>query len=364
MKLFSCYTHSLLSGALSVAIIAMVCVASVQADSIRDAKWYRLDSGVDTNIAFLSGSSLDSLYTTSDTAVRMYDSATATWADLQSWSDHFAGNTNWSGVTDVSVASAGDKMYVMSKGSHNQVGYFDGTNWTDITATTRTWSSPMAVNGDTALNIGQTSGAVALFKLVGGEMASGFPKYNMQNLGLFSSVMSIDGNGAGVYWARDNTNKVSRSVDGGLTWTQVESLPASGVSGNYSIHAIDADHAIASAANRGRVYRTSDGGETWEQVGGVTFASGHARGIHVNDWNDIVAFGSFSGLYHWDGDTWSHIELPDHLSSETLRSIAKVDGEYFVAGADGVMYSTVPEPGTLGLIVLGGCGAIIRRKRR
>ena len=139
-------------------------------------------------------------------------------------------------------------------------------------------------------------------------------------------------------------------------------MPTSGVSSSYSIHAIDADRAIVSQANGGRVYRTSDGGATWELVGG-TFASGHARGIHVNGWDDILAFGSFSGLYHWDGNNWANIELPDHLSSETLRSVVSVDGEYFVGGVDGVLYSTIPEPGTLGLIISGGFGLVLRRRR-
>ena len=75
----------------------------------------------------------------------------------------------------------------------------------------------MAVDGDTAFNIGDNNGSVATIKLVGGEMASGFPKYNMNNAGLFGATVSVDGNGEGVYWARKNDDRVSRSIDGGVT---------------------------------------------------------------------------------------------------------------------------------------------------
>lgn len=346
--------------------LTILCVGAgiIKADSVRGSGWQAIDSGVTGTIYTLSGSSLDSLYFAengTDTNIHKYNSTAGTWAADASWAAHFSGSSNWSAITSVNkVAVSGDKIYVMANALFNYVGYFDGMGWSDVsTGTTRTWVG-MTADGTTMIAGSANDGRVT--RVVDGE--TGVYQRIDTTIGI-SYTISIDGNN-GVYWLRDNTSKVAVSSDEGVTWARTAAdLPTSGVSGMDSIYSIDATHAIVSSASgTGTVYSTSDGGATWDLIGDEAFDSGgYVRGIYANGWDDIIAYGSFSGLWHWNGSDWAHIDLPDHSSAETLRTMTCVDGVYFVAGDDGVMYmSTIPEPATLGLLAAGGLLGLIKRR--
>lgn len=349
----------------AAAAVLLSCVAVASADTIRDATWSAQTSGVSagTAIMMISGTTTDNLVFTPNVSntIHKYNAATGSWSELQSWNDHRSSSANWSGVSTIFSTASGNNIYVLSSTANGVMACFDGTSWSDVSlGTARAFSAPVAADGGTAVGIGGGGTGCSAVKVVDGACAAGFPK-NITSV--ITLVQSLDGNGSGVYWARDNSTKVAKSTDGGQTWALTSLLPVTGVAGGYSIHAIDADRAIVSVTNKGRVYRTNDGGATWEQVGG-TFATGHARGLLVNDWDDIIAFGSFGGIYHWNGTDWASIALPDQLSTQTMRSAVRIGDDYWVVGNDGLIYTTVPEPGTMCLLGVGGVIALIRRRNK
>lgn len=84
-----------------------------------------------------------------------------------------------------------------------------------------------------------------------------------QTSGVTSSLRGICAVSEQVCWASGSDGTVLRTIDGGVTWSQVG--PAEAKAFDFrDVHAFDADRAIVMVAgDPDRIYRTVDGGRSW-----------------------------------------------------------------------------------------------------
>ncbi|MBN1554657.1 MAG: PEP-CTERM sorting domain-containing protein [Phycisphaerae bacterium] len=338
---------------LALCVIGILGVSLTSADSIRDLTWAVVDTGTTGTIMSLSGDSLSNLYyaDSGTSSIKKYNASTSTWSQVSSWNDHVGTSDHYDASSSVSVmAVSGNHLYVADDGDTGWYSYYNGTSWSDawFGPTDNTYS--ITANGD--YMVAGSSG-----DYITRASAGAYVGREDLGSGTIVSVDFADGD-TRVYWAYNSSNHVYKSTDSGATWTETTSLPLGGVPNSYAVCAIDADRAVIASGKNGRVYRTSDGGTTWEQAGG-TFDTDGVRGIYVNGWDDIIAYGSFNDLYHWNGTNWAAMTLPDNESP--MRSMVCVDDTYFVAGDDGKMYMSIPEPTTLALL---GFGVILLKRKR
>ena len=135
--------------------------------------------------------------------------------------------------------------------------------------------------------------------------------------------MAIDPSDHRIVWAGAEVDGVRRSLDGGDTWTRVDTLE------EIDIHAMvfspgSPSKLIVSTAPE--VYFTSDVGESWQTVGAKEkFPMSFCRGVTIKpDDSNVVFLGngnSFVGdqgaiLRSQDrGETWENLTLPDMPNS-------------------------------------------------
>jgi photosystem II stability/assembly factor-like uncharacterized protein len=131
---------------------------------------------------------------------------------------------------------------------------------------------------------------------------------------------SLKGTFSGNAWNVSPSNLISKSTDGGLTWTELTVPVPLANWGVSHIHAFDADTAwlaMYSFASPGDVYKTTDGGITWQDLPATTQFTNFiyfwdaSKGIAIADPKD----GYFEIMTTEDGGaTWTRVpqtNIPD-----------------------------------------------------
>ena len=160
--------------------------------------------------------------------------------------------------------------------------------------------------------------------------------------------------GAGGYWLypmQTNTVPYSDQAPG-------SSSPNAAMAGNFYLDTADAGYNDGYAVTGSTGYSSS---ENYLTDGGAytsadSFYGTYDQGGNVWEWNDTVIAGSSRGLR---GGSWDDGELGLRSSS---RGLGDPTVEYSFVGFR--VASSVPEPSTAVLIILGGAALLARKRRR
>lgn len=148
-----------------------------------------------------------------------------------------------------------------------------------------------------------------------------------------SGIEMID-ESVGFLASRDH---VYKTIDGGVTWVQLNSFPAGG--GIQDLFVIDQDR-IWTALNNGSIYLSTNGGFQWEEKTPDVLSNNRTLGIWANTQGQVWTVGKYvSILYSPDfGLTWTD-QYP--ASKQTLFEPSFYNAFVgFVGGADGTIMRT------------------------
>ncbi|HSD64056.1 MAG TPA: T9SS type A sorting domain-containing protein [Ignavibacteriaceae bacterium] len=135
-----------------------------------------------------------------------------------------------------------------------------------------------------------------------------------------------------VAWAGGTGGKVLRTVDGGITWTQV-GAGALGTDDVYNIFGIDSSNALCTTSSTTTyIYKTTDGGATWTQV--FSQVGGFMDAIWMFDSDNGFAYGDPVG------GTWELYKTSDGGNTWTPAASLPQDGTE--AGWNNAMYVSDP----------------------
>ena len=139
----------------------------------------------------------------------------------------------------------------------------------------------------------------------------------------------------GVVWTGSSTGQIYRTVDGGVTWTNVTNFPDVPASGSIGqIATVEAGHNDVNTAyvlaNGGpeqhRIYRTHDGGKTWTRIAnGLPTDERTGSQVHViredPKQKGLLFAGTETTVYvsFDDGDHWQSLRL--NLPSTSIRDM-------------------------------------------
>ncbi len=145
-----------------------------------------------------------------------------------------------------------------------------------------------------------------------------------------------------VVWVSGTNGRVSRTVNGGASWTDFQLLGAEELDFR-SIWAFDAKRAIV--VSSGCIYRTVDGGSTWQRVLNVDIAGTFFDGVAFWDEHSGVAISDpvngFHILYRTDdqGLSW-HPQVVNIPAIDGEYSFAASNSSLAVCGRDGIIFGT------------------------
>ena len=151
---------------------------------------------------------------------------------------------------------------------------------------------PMAINRDGSVPIRRNrEKPVEIMPALDALMLTG---WTAQFGGTFTPA-SVKAVGPTVAWIAGNATFVSKTTDGGLTWTSVGAAPISG--DIYNIDAVNENLAfVTTSGTTTYIFRTTNGGGTWTQV--FSQAGGFIDAIHMFDATNGIAVGDpVSGVW-------------------------------------------------------------------
>jgi len=329
--------------------------------------WEAQDSGFSGSVQ-VSGTSLDNMVIIcrDSATIRKFDPVTKTWNELADWTAHYTDNTNWAGGLRC-VQTVGDKIYVGGYNSAAHVmGLYDGVNWNDVSIP-HPWSTPRSVDaiyvsadGNRAV-IARNS---AFYNIVENGVTTFTCDLSARPWGNSSKTMAsyqgVVGVGNTVYF-KNTENTVVRSDDFGASWSSpVTSTGGGGFGGLFAL----SESTVYSAGGAGTIGLSTDSGATWTSV--AVTGAGTTRAIHAFDADRLLVAGD--GLFYTEdaGSNWTCLndQLPGFNDNpQKLTFIQAVGDHVFVSGLNGSLYmATVPEPATLGVLLVGGLLALRRRK--
>jgi hypothetical protein len=245
-----------------------------------------------------------------------------------------------------------DTEYTITVDTVNTAGEKGGGQSVTATTDSGAWNwrpalspvPPVGTNGIAGLTYSEYNGGIFLMAFQSGIYTSpdGETWAGPADSGLGSNVSSIASNADGsVLVAGGSGGKISRSVNGGQSWTPVgdSSFGTSTINGvrflNGKFAAYGADGKIA----------WSDTGETWTQVTDTQFGNNNIIGMAYGNNTYIAVGGKFSGTVRMtissDGQTWTVKDDGYYITENTSLSDIVYDANTFVAvGGYGVLYST------------------------
>lgn len=129
-------------------------------------------------------------------------------------------------------------------------------------------------------------------------------------------------------------NRVSKSTNGGITFTQITTL---GTITLYSMHFFDANNGFI-AGSTGKLYKTTDGGTNFTEIQLPTTATLYTIRF-VNNELGFIAGASGISYYTTDGgDNWLDNQL--YLgTSQTIRDMRFAGSKIWAVGSDGLILS-------------------------
>ncbi len=169
---------------------------------------------------------------------------------------------------------------------------------------------PMAINRDGSIPIRRNrEKPVETMPALDALMLTG---WTAQFGGTFTPA-SVKAVSPSIAWIAGNATFVSKTTDGGLTWTSVGAAPISG--DIYNIDALNENVAFVTTSGTSTfIYRTTNGGGAWTTV--YTLVGGFIDAIHMFDANNGIAVGDPVGgvwtiIKTTDGGaTWNPISTP------------------------------------------------------
>ena len=163
------------------------------------------------------------------------------------------------------------------------------------------------------------------------------------------AVMSIGGTSAQDVWAVGadlGSGPIVLHFDGSL-WTRVPTQTRGSLWWTQSF----GDGTTMMAGAQSTILTTSDGGATFNRMATPGLASYTVFGLWGASGSDVYAVGSVSGrdgfIWHWDGTTWSGVDVPDGLPTSALGD----PPGFFKVWGDGAGR----------VYVVGGRGVLLRR---
>jgi photosystem II stability/assembly factor-like uncharacterized protein len=196
-----------------------------------------------------------------------------------------------------------------------------GRSWTGIPTGTTAAITHISIADDTTVVVG--SGCVLRRSDDGGMSFSAIP------VSCKPGIASLAFPSAQTGYLLLADGSVSKTVDGGVTWTAGGAIPgteAAGVTGpsdsptDVFFTDDNTGFAVTRGASGGAVYRTSDGGSTWFQR---TTSPQALNGIYFPDPAIGYAVGAANTVLKTSdgGETWAPKTVPDAVPSSELMSI-------------------------------------------
>ncbi len=386
--------------ALPILAALLVCAGTARAQLLTPSglSWSSVDLGNMTgSIRSVSGDSLSNLYL-AGTGNQIWqlntNTSTQTWerrTDFDAWLADSVLSPNMTAVAPQSMSAAGGYIFIGGSGdpSRSRIAVYNGTstNWAEVNtgggsdnfqskSYVMTEADGTAQVGDVVTIFGRGSGRI--FRMVNGASAQGTGNTRTpadaanhrgvavlpdSNLAWTAGSFTADGGSGSMVVASTGSGRTG-------TWSYTDSHPATARSGNV-IHALDANTLIVGTLQTGGTYSevhlTQNGGDSWSRISpfsGTHFTQ-NVNALWADATNNIYIGLTGQGVWHYAGEGTVWTQLSQIGATDSIFSIHELDGKLWFGGSDSngdpVLYTAIPEPGTLMLMGLGA-GALLLSK--
>jgi hypothetical protein len=309
--------------------------------------WYATSTGVTANINQVSAVSKDFVVASgANGTLLLYQNGA--WSSFTGWNTYKSTNTPfgaWVNTSNMYVSAVSEnEVWIGSYASQGNI-----LSWKNGTFTTIGMGATQRVLRMDSFK--RTDGVSIMFGMASNSKVLTYRTFDASSPG----TSNIDVNGSAANFnitgvaGYDLTNMwavgdayLYRSENNGASWAEF-SRPSHATGNLTAVTVFDSLSALAGTST-GDLFQ-------WSEAGGFGSSVLHNFGFNINaiyaiDATKIWVAGNGGNLWYYDGTNASQIDLG---TTSTLTSISGDGTNIWVAGFNGEIYSTIPEPSTLAL---------------
>ena len=333
--------------------LVLFSIAHLSAASADGRNWVATPSGITANINQISAVNSNFVVASGAGGTLLLYSNGA-WSSFTGWDSYKAANTpfgTWSNTTNMYVSAVSEnEVWIGSYASQGNILSWKNGTFTPIGmgATQRVlrMGSFSRADGSTIM-FGMATNSKVLTYRTYTSSPSGISNIDVNGAGANFNIAGVAGYDSTNMWAVGSTF-LYRSEDNGNSWVQFNSPSYS--SGNMTtVSVFDSVSALAGTSTGDLFMWREEGGFSTSLLYDFDFT---INSIYAIDANNIWVAGDLGNFWFYNGITASKIDLG---TTTLLTSISGDGTNIWVAGFNGEIYSTVPEPSSL---VLGGLGLL------